>query len=578
MHNIVDPQQTRLFDPFSNVLTEQTRKRLLDGWPGVFRHVILQLMPVKAVSEHFDAAMGRPTKELYSIAGLLLIKEFMNWTKQEALDAYSFNINIHYALNLEPIAHDLSMRSLERYISLFENNDIARAVMSDITAELVKLLDIKIDKQRLDSTHIFSDMAGFGRTRMMGVAVKRFLTQLKRHDEKSYMLLERNLRDRYAPGISRLFADNRTDDQSRRLLRGQVAEDMYSLIRLFSSCPAHAARSTFKLLEKMFYEQCEIQEQKVIIKDKPGGSVMQNTSDPEATCDGHKGPGYQCQVTETCSGDNEVQIITSAIAQTAVEPDALAVPQVIKTLKDADLVPSTMLADSHYCGDASVELASQNGIELVGPAPLTGVTKPQDINKLNIDDFDIDENTEEIICCPAGHKPLSSVHYPQWGKTKTIMPVWACGNCEFLKECPVEKNGPHCRIEHTPKHHRSAARRREENTQAFRERYSLRAGIESTFSALKRRTGIGRLRVRGRPGVFNAIYLKIAGYNILRAACCALMHTIVHYRAKIVLCKLYSMLLAAIRRTKQANIPLINAFYPHKQLCLSLCPNAMPYF
>ena len=43
MYQIVNPQQARLFDPFDPVLTEKTRTRLLDGWPGVFRHVILEL-------------------------------------------------------------------------------------------------------------------------------------------------------------------------------------------------------------------------------------------------------------------------------------------------------------------------------------------------------------------------------------------------------------------------------------------------------------------------------------------------------------------------------------------------------
>ena len=81
MHKMVNPKQTRLFGAFGDVLTEKTRKRLLDGWVGAFRHVILELMPAEAISEHFDRAMGRPTKELYSMAGLLLIKEFMDWTK-----------------------------------------------------------------------------------------------------------------------------------------------------------------------------------------------------------------------------------------------------------------------------------------------------------------------------------------------------------------------------------------------------------------------------------------------------------------------------------------------------------------
>ena len=202
MQRIVNPKQTRLFDPFDNVLTEKTRKRLLDSWAGVFRHIILELMPVETISGHFDPAMGRPTKELYSIAGLLLIKEFMDWTKDEALDAYSFRMDIHYALNLEPVTHDLSMRTLERYIDLFEKDELARTIMREVTVKLVDLLEINIDKQRLDSTHIFSDMASFGRTRLMGVAIKRFLTQLKRHDPKAYELLDEQLCTRYAPGVN----------------------------------------------------------------------------------------------------------------------------------------------------------------------------------------------------------------------------------------------------------------------------------------------------------------------------------------------------------------------------------------
>ena len=67
----------------------------------------------------------------------------------------------HYALNLEPVTHGIGMRTLERYISLFEEDAIAKSTMDEITVKLVEILGIKIDKQRLDSTHIFSDMANF---------------------------------------------------------------------------------------------------------------------------------------------------------------------------------------------------------------------------------------------------------------------------------------------------------------------------------------------------------------------------------------------------------------------------------
>jgi hypothetical protein len=530
MKKIVNPKQIQLFDPFDSVLTPKTRKRLLDGWPGVFRHIILELMPVDAVSEHFDPVMGRPTKELYSIAGLLLIQEFMDWTKDEALDAYSFNMNVHYALNLEPVTHDISKRTLERYINLFEEDSLAKATMDEVTTKLVEVLGIRIDKQRLDSTHIFSDMASFGRTRLMGVAIKCFLTQLKRHSKANYDMLDESLRNRYAPGVNQLFADTKKDRESRRLLRQQVAEDMYYLIQRFADKGEHSNRDTYKAVERIFYEQCEVHEEKVCVKKKTGGNVMQNPSDPDATYDGHKGQGYQVQISETCHPENETQLITCALPQTAVEPDTTATSEVLDSLEESGLLPREMFADTHYCSDENIQAAAERGVELVGPVQC-GSLIDKDVDHLNVDDFDIDEETEEVVCCPAGHKPASSIHDKQTGKTKTVMPSSTCSQCEFRKECPVEKCRDGYCLYHTAKQRRLAGRRREEATDVFRDRYRIRGGIEGTNSGLKRKTGLGRLRVRGQPAVFQAIYLKIAGWNILRASVCAKMRQIVYARA-----------------------------------------------
>ena len=85
--------------------------------------------------------------------------------------------------------------------------------------------------------------------------------------------------------------------------------------------------------------------------------------------------------------------------------------------------------------------------------------------------------------------------------------------------CPVKKRpGDHYTVKYTAKQRRVEERRREQATAAFRERYSKRSGIESTNGGLKRRLGFGRLRVRGMKAVSHALYLKIAGWNLLRAA------------------------------------------------------------
>jgi len=533
MRRIVNPQQTRLFDSFNPVLTDQTQRLLLDDWPGVFRHVILELMPAEQLGGHLHATMGRPSKELYSMAGLLLLMELMDWTKQEAMYEYCFNMAVHYALNLEPVAHDLSVRTLERYMVRFEEEELASKVMHDVSVHLIKLLDIKIDQQRLDSTHVFSNMASFGRTRLMGVAIKRFLTQLKRHDPKAYELLDEPLRTRYSPGVNQLFGAIGKDNESRRLLRQQVAEDMYVLIRRFADTAEHRGRDTYKSMERIFYEQCEVHEEKVSVKKKTGGNVMQNPSDPGATYDGHKGPGYQVQLSETCHPENEVQLITCALPQTAVEPDTTATSEVLDNLEASELLPREMFADTHYCSDANVPDAAERGVELVGPAP-SGAIAHKEAQQLNIDDFNVDEQTEQVVCCPAGHSPESSVHNKQTGKTTTIMPESSCGCGDFFEQCPVRKTRNGYRLCHTAKERRLAGRRREESTEVFRQRYRIRGGIEGTNSGLKRRTGLGHLRVRGSPGVFNSILLKVAGWNILRVAACAKMREIVYARAGMV--------------------------------------------
>jgi len=405
--------------------------------------------------------------------------------------------------------------------------------MAEITVKLVDVLEIKIDKQRLDSTHIFSDMASFGRTRLMGVAIKRFLSQLKRHGQTDYHALDESLRNRYAPGVNQLFADTKKDGASRRLLRQQVAEDMYMLVKRFGEDKSHAGRDTYKAMERIFYEQCAVQENQVQIKKQTGGNVMQNPSDPDATYDGHKGPGYQVQISETCHPDNEVQIIVCAMPQTAVESDTAATSEVLDNLQETGFLPKELFADTHYCSDENIQDAADRGVELVGPVQCGSLIE-KDVDRLNIDDFNIDEQTEEVICCPASHKPVSSIHDKQSGKTKTIMPSSTCNQCEFRKECPVEKCREGYGLYHTAKQRRLAGRRREENTDVFRDRYRIRGGIEGTNSSLKRRTGLGRLRVRGRPRVFYSILLKITGWNILRASVCVKMRQIVYARAHMV--------------------------------------------
>ena len=50
---------------------------------------------------------------------------------------------------------------------------MARQIMLDVTDELVKQLELDVSKQRLDATHIESNVAESGRIKLVATAIRR---------------------------------------------------------------------------------------------------------------------------------------------------------------------------------------------------------------------------------------------------------------------------------------------------------------------------------------------------------------------------------------------------------------------
>lgn len=515
MIHLTDPRQSPLFDPFELILRPEVYQRLQLGWQGLFRNVILELLPAPEIADHFHPTLGAPTKELYSMAGLILIKEFRDWTNAEAAEEYCLNAGLQYALNRPPALQGLCERTIERYEKIFVEDEYAADIMNDLTIKLAEMLEQDVSKQRLDSTHTFSDMAIFGRTRLMGVTIKRFLTQVKRHHKSDYEALPEALRKRYEPSPGHLFADVAKDTESRRLLRQQVAEDMYELIERFANQEAVTARATYKDLVKVFGQQCEIVDAKAQARAKAAATSIQNPTDPDATLDGHKGPGYQVQLCQTSSEANEVQIVTCAIPETAADSDQDAGDEVAPALdKTPTLKPDQVWADGGYGGDESVQKFAEHGIDL--QSPVCGRDDREEDGRLSTADFV--ETSDGAVTCPAGVAAEQVARDDDGHAVRIVMPEGACRSCAQAMACPIRcVRGQHV-IERTAKQCRLDQRRRYQRTEEFREGYKGRSGVESLNSGLKRRTGLDRIRARGRPRVFHKILMKVAGWNILQAA------------------------------------------------------------
>jgi len=567
MRYAVDPRQKKLFDTSEMMFSPMAVKYMRRDWPGLFRTQILHLMPVGKIARHFHPTLGCPTKELYSMAGLIFLKEFFNLTIEEAVQRYVTDGSWHFALNVVPTTASMSHATIERYMKLFVEDEIAAEVFHRVTSALIEALELDVSRQRLDSTHVFSDMATFGRSKLMGVTIKRFLTQLKRHHHERYDELDDGLRSRYALSQAKMFADF---TGGRKQLRQTVAEDLLFMVNHFAEDNVVANRASYKAMARVLQEQCEVSEDKVEVKAKTGGDVMQNPSDPDATYDGHKGPGYQAQISETCGESNDVQLITGVEVEGAHKSDQDALDPMLDQLDEHGRGPEVMYADGGYGRDENELSTDKRGVDLQSPV---GGTAPQNEGDLTVDDFVIDEQSETVERCPNGCKPQSSTHDADTGKTTTVMRSSHCAGCEFGSQCPVKRSGGQFVFHHTPAQRRPAARRAEQSTDAFKENYAIRAGGESVNSGLKRKTGMGRVRTRGRPRVSMAVLFRCAGWNMMRALAALKKRGI---RDFVAAGGTFCRIVLGFRRRQTANTPLhvrpqpiLNLFSPNLALVVA---------
>ena len=524
MITVNDHQTFRLFDPWE-YLGPKRRKLLDTSWSGVFRKYLLEKLPVKKIANHFDEVMGRPSKELYTAIGSLMLQQLHDLSDPDVTRALAFNIDWHYALDItdeSDACKYLSERTLRTYRKILIKEGLDRVLFETLTDSLIKAFGVDTTKQRLDSTLIQSNMRKLGRIRIFSTTIRKFLKKLKRtHPDLFNNLLETEFCDRYiAKESERCFSQVKPSEAARTL--DGLAEDLLYLIERFSSQGNVVTLSEYKLLKRVLREQCRVtgSGKDVKVEIKPSKEVpshsLQNPSDPDAGYDSHKGQGYQLQIMETYQvekqDDKKPDLITHVEVEPANEHDANALQPAIDTTKERGCCPEEIVCDTLYGGDDNVQKAAVKGVEVV--APLKG---PAPASEISLSDFEVDENTNFVTGCPEGYKP-ENVCRTQKNRIRARFNKKTCFACQHLKNCPVKPGKKAAFLRYDDKILRLAKRRAHEQTREFKDRYRWRAGIEGTNSHLKSDVGAARLRVRGIASVRFTVTLKALGLNILRCA------------------------------------------------------------
>lgn len=507
-------------------LGSKRQKMLEESWPGLFRKYLLKELPVKKIAEHFHVSMGRPSIELYTALGLLVLQQLLDLSDAELVSAFAFDIRLHYALDLPgegEKGHTICERSLREYRRIVIEQHLEECLFETLTDKLMKACEVNIQNQRLDSTHIFSNMRRLGRIAIFSHTIKKFLVNLKRQYRDIFdKEIPLEMASRYLTKEGKGCFSQIKPSETKNTLK-TASEDLFSLVTMFQDNEDISRLNSFHLLSRVLEEQCIVSKQEdgnKRVEVKPSKDVasdsLQNPSDPDATYDGHKGQGYQVQIMETFVADDKKDktkpnLITYVKVEVAHKSDTEALIPAIEDTVKRNCAPKKIEADTHYGSDENIQAAEKLGVKV--NAPVMGKAK----SKMGLDRFSFQEDGEGIKSCPMGSEPEKN-----W-KTKTeqnvaLFSLEGCQGCKCREECPVKEGKRGNYLYYSAKQIRLDKRRAYEDSEEFLGKYRWRAGIEGTNSHLKSDTGAGRLRVRGLVAVTYCVTLKVLGLNILRAS------------------------------------------------------------
>jgi hypothetical protein len=536
MFKKTNPQQS-LFG-IDRQLSEGLRTRLRASWAHLFK---VEILPILFRSEENFSMLygetGRPNFSVARVIGLCLLQEYNHLSDQQALDAFGFDIRWRYALDISDDQAYLSRRSLVEFRRRLTAKDpemkLVHSIFERISKRAIKKLDLSASQQRLDSTLVVSNIRTRGRLDLFANTITLFIRSL---DKKRFSQIPDHIRKWHKREPEGRFG--LAQDQHKAKLE-QLAQYAYKLIQVFETDKEVKDSEQYELLVRLFKEQCEIKkdpnsgtskgdDKKIKIKKKTQGETLQSAFDPDASY-GHKGSGYSAHITETCNNSDKTEIITDYEVHGAARSDMGKAPDVLDRLESAGLKPEKLFADGGYPSVPSALKVIKRNVEFITPVNRSRI--PDEV--MGRDQFEF--NTEGLtVKCPQGHSPLDHRMLSQNNKKgKSLYAIFdgdTCRKCSILHNCPVRAPNHRARgckprdtvgnfrLEITPELRLRDQMYSNQQTTEWKEQYKIRSGVEATMSELKRKHGMGKLRVRRAAKVCFAVACKVIACNIKRWA------------------------------------------------------------
>ncbi|MEU6324410.1 IS1182 family transposase [Streptomyces sp. NPDC047009] len=231
--------------------------------------------------------------------------------------------------------------------------------------------------------------------------------------------------------------------------------------------------------------------------------------------------GYKTHLSESCD-DGLPHLITHVATTDATVTDTEMTEEIHQGLAVQELTPGEHVVDAGYVTAAHIVTAhTEGGIELLGPVGLDTCHEQHGEEHFAQSAFAIDWQARKVTC-PQGVTSTSWSDQRKASGTPIARVRFAaqdCDPCPLRHRCTKAANGKWGRqLTLLPRAQQEAldARRQEQLTDEWQERYHVRAGVEGTISQAVRRTGIRHTRYTSLPKTHLGHVLAATAINIIR--------------------------------------------------------------
>ena len=472
-------------------------------------------------------ARGQPAESPWRLALITVMQFVEGLSDRQAADAVRSRIDWKYALSLELTDPGGDASVLSEFRARLVEDASGPALLEAMLWRFKERGLLKArGQQRTDSTHILAAIRTLNRLESIGETLRAALNCLATvAPDWLSSLVAPDWFERYATRIEEYRLPK--GEVARTALGERIGADGHVLLAAVYEPTAPAWLRELPAIQALrlawvhqFFVEDDVVRWRKAADLPPAGTRFDSPYDIDARYGNKRSTtwtGYKVHVTETCDADAPHLIVHVETTPAPVTDSDMTAP-IHQALADKGLAPSTHLADAGYV-DAELLVASQieHSIELLGPVRPDVSWQAKEGKGFDISTFVIDWEAGTVTC-PMGQTNVDwTPTRDNWGNDTIHIGFHrkTCAACPSRSLCTRAKSDPReITLRPRPLHEALQNVRVQQETDAWRDRYGKRAGIEGTLSQAVRAFGLRRCRYLGLAKtklqhVFTAIAINV---------------------------------------------------------------------